>query len=171
MHALWARGQGSALLHDDGRRAEVQAGALTLALAALLVGLALSAAPVQAASTTRGLPRLLTQFGGSTFAVRPATVVPFVDGGMVIGKLGKRGGSIHWREWTTSNASGSATLWIDNGIPNMAQGTFYSYSATIHVYRVRNGRFTRMTVRYHQSGKQRTKTWALGELSPTSYTW
>jgi hypothetical protein len=90
--------------------------------------------------------------------VRPATIAFTQDGSIFIGKLGKRGSSIHWSSWTTSNAYGAGTLWIDNGIPSMTAGTYHSYSATIHAYRVRSGLFTRMTVRYRKSGKQ--KTWA-----------
>lgn len=164
----------------------MRAGTLTVTLATLLVGLALTAAPAPAVlgSATvaptptatldlrlSGLPVLLTEFGTAAFAVRPATVVPYVDGGMVIGKLVKHGGRIHWHTWSSSSASGAGTLWIDNGIPDMASGTYHGHSATVHAYRVRDGRFTRLTVRYRESGKHETKTWALGKLTSTTYSW
>jgi hypothetical protein len=36
--------------------------------------------------------------------------------------------------------------WIDNFIPDGAEGTFHAFRASVHVYRPRGGIFTRMTV-------------------------
>ncbi len=139
-----------------------------LVLLAVVMGLLLAIATPAFASG--GRPRLLTVDYGSTFAVRPATITPTGDGSGVIGRLGKRGRSIHWSSWTTSNAYGTGTLWIDNGIPNVAEGTYHGYGATVHAYRVRDGRFTRMTVRYRKSGK--AKLWALAlQKSSPGYVW
>jgi hypothetical protein len=123
------------------------------------------------AGTARSRPRLLKEDFSARFAVRPATVIPTGDGSIVIGKLGKRGHHIHWHVWNASKAYGVATVWVDNGIPTVAQGTFHGFGGTVSAYRVRNGRFTRLTVHYRKAGK--LKTWALSleHLGKPGWTW
>jgi len=99
-------------------------------------------------------PRLLSADFGNSFAIRPATVTPSGDGTFEIGNLGtQHGHDIRWRVWSASKAYGTGTVWIDNGIPNAAQGTFHGYRGSISASRVRGGRFTRMTVRWQQNGR------------------
>jgi hypothetical protein len=126
---------------------------------------------VTLAATTSTLPRLLTEDFSTSFAVRPTTIFPTGDGSIVIGKLGKRGHDIRWHKWTTSRAYGLATVWIDNGIPNVAQGTFHGYSGSINASRVRDGRFTRMTVRCRKGGKLRAWSLTLKHLGTPGWTW
>ena len=116
-------------------------------------------------------PGLLTEDFSTTFAVRPATLLPTGDGSIVIGKLGQRGHHVRWHYWYSSKAYGKATVWVDDGIPTVATGTFHGYRSSIHASRVRHGRFTRMTVRYRKSGKIRTWKLALKRLGTTGWTW
>ena len=148
--------------------------AVRIALPALLVlvigcvGIAQAAAVVDthtahvtltATVTAATTPHLLTEDFSTSFAVEPASLFPTGDGSIVIGKLGKRGHHIHWHKWTASRAFALATVWVDNGIPSVAKGTFHGYRGSINASRVRDGHFTRMTVRYRQAGKLRS--WAL----------
>jgi hypothetical protein len=99
-------------------------------------------------------PRLLRDASGIHFAIRPATVIPSGDGTFLIGNLyTHRGHPIHWRVWSARKAYGVGTVWIDNGIPNEALGTFYGYHGSVTATRVRGGRYTRMTVRWKQNGR------------------
>lgn len=99
-------------------------------------------------------PTLLKEESSNSFAIRPATVVPSGDGAFLMGKLYKtgRGHAIRWQSWSSSKAHGIGTVWIDNGIPNEAQGTFFGHAGSISASRVRGGRFTRMTIRWEQGG-------------------
>jgi hypothetical protein len=97
-------------------------------------------------------PHLLRQTYSSSFAIRPATVIPSGDGALLIGNLYKhRGHAIRWRTWSARAAYGVGIVWIDDGIPNEALGTFIGYRGSISVSRVRGGLFTRMTIRWLQS--------------------
>ena len=53
----------------------------------------------------------------------------------------------------------------------MAEGTYYGYSATLHAYRVRDGRFTRMTLRYRRNDSEQTRTWVFRKDSWRGYDW
>jgi hypothetical protein len=100
-------------------------------------------------------PGLLKDTFSNTFAIRPATVIPVGDSSFLIGKLFKthRGHAIAWSEWSARKAYGVGTVWIDNGIPNEAQGTFHGYAGSIDARRSRGGHFTRMTVSWQQGGR------------------
>ena len=121
--------------------------------------------------TAKSMPRLLKEDFSSRFRVRPATLDPTGDGSIVIGKLAKRGHHIHWHVWNGVKAYGVATVWVDNGIPNVAQGTFHGFGGTVHAYRVRDGRFTRLTVHYRKAGKLKTWSLALKHLGKPGWTW
>ncbi len=95
-------------------------------------------------------PQLLKDSFGS-FAVRPSTVVPSGDGSFLIRH-------IRWSSWRTAKAFGLATVWIDNGIPNEAQGTFYRYPGSVVATRVRGGDYTRLTVHWRQNGHRHAET-------------
>jgi IPT/TIG domain len=95
-------------------------------------------------------PLLLKDEGGD-FATRPATVTPSGDGSFFIAGA-RRGHGIRWRSWSAARAYGLATVWIDNGIPEMARGTFHGYHGSITATRARSGRFTRMAVRWEKKG-------------------
>jgi len=100
-------------------------------------------------------PGLLKDTFSNTFAIRPAMVIPVGDSSFVIGRLFKtgRGQAISWPLWSAAKAFGVGTVWIDNGIPNEAQGTFHGYPGSIDARRSRGGHFTRMTVSWTQGGR------------------
>jgi hypothetical protein len=123
------------------------------------------------ASTAQSLPRLLREDFSSRFRVRPVTLDPTGDGSIVVGKLATRGHHIHWRVWNTVQAYGVATVWVDNGIPNVAQGTYHGFGGTLHASRVRDGRFTRLTVHYRVAGKLKRWSLALEHLGKQGWTW
>jgi hypothetical protein len=81
-------------------------------------------------------PRLLKVSFGA-FALRPATLAPSGNGTFNIGDLA---GHIHWRVWNARKAYGLGTVWIDDGIPNEALGTFHGYRGSVTAVRVRGGR-------------------------------
>jgi hypothetical protein len=112
-------------------------------------------------------PSLLTDAFGNTFAIRPATLVPSGDGSFLIGKLYSthRGRAIHWQFWRSSRAYGVGTVWIDDGIPDEARGSFYAYAGSVSASRVRGGRFTRMAVRWRQNGRTHRETLKLEDNS------
>ena len=112
-------------------------------------------------------PRLLKDSFG-TFAIRPASVVPSGDGSFGVGELG---GHLRWRVWNSGRAFGLGTVWIDNGIPNEAQGTFHGFRGSVTAFRVRGGRYTRMTVRWHQNGHKMAQALRLKQVHAGVWFW
>jgi hypothetical protein len=104
------------------------------------------------------LPVLATEFGRPK--VRPTTIDYTGDGSGIIGRLpsdehaaSKRPGSLHWTVWTNRRAAGSGTVWLKSCNPDCAASPFYSYPLTLTAGRVRNGHFTRLTLRYRYRGR------------------
>ena len=98
------------------------------------------------AGATAGTPRL---YAVTRFAVKPVGIGNITgDGSAFLGHIRGRSGAIRWSAWKTSGAEGTGKIWIDDCIPTTAQGIFHSHRAHVHASRVRNGHFTRMTVRY-----------------------
>ena len=120
------------------------------------VGSATSAKGVRAI----GGPRMLAYNASPDFVRRPATVVPFGNGAAIstiIGRLTKsRGNAIHWRMWNSSAARGRGTMWVNDGVPNIASGTWSGSAATLYAHRVVHGRYTRLTLSGRVDGKART---------------
>ena len=135
---------------------------LAFALTFALLIFALCAAPSQALTAgserTRdesplvarraAAPRLLIGMWSRSFKVRPKRIVNTGDGSSFIGYLLGRGGSIRWSKWTTSRAIGVGTYWINDGEPDMATGKLHPHRARLVASRVRNGRYTRLVVRF-----------------------
>ena len=112
-------------------------------------------------------PRLLrVSFG--RFALRPATLTPSGDGTFNVGDLG---GHIHWRVWNARKAYGLGTVWIDDGIPNEALGTFHGFPGSVTALRVRGGRYTRLTVHWLQNGHKKAEALKLTEAHAGSWFW
>ena len=104
------------------------------------------------------LPVLATEFGAPK--VRTTTIDYTGDGSGIIGRLpsdlraaSKRPGLLHWTMWTGSRAVGNGTVWLKSCIPFCAVSPFYSYPVTLTAGRVRNGHFTRLTLRYRYHGR------------------
>ena len=118
-------------------------------------------APASAIQANSGLPGLLVIEFSSSFTVRPAKIFLTMDGAFIVGGMHLKSGHIHWQTWNASTASGIGKMWINNGIPNIAQGTYYGHGATVYAFRVRHGHFTRLRVRYHLHGRVRTERYHL----------
>lgn len=113
------------------------------------------------AASSAALPGLLTLLGSNQFAVRPPVIGFTGDGTGYIGGSEGRGringknefGHIAWLTWTNQTATGTGALWIDNGVPNDAEGTFSSVPVKLRAFAPRHGHFTRLTSRYTESGE------------------
>jgi hypothetical protein len=98
-------------------------------------------------------PTLYTGGLGGKFVVRPGTILTMAGVTVLqsFGQMPNKGGRIQWRSWTNSVARGKGTLWTNDCTPTTADGTWHGRRTSVTVTRVRNGRFTRMTLRYRGS--------------------
>jgi hypothetical protein len=116
------------------------------------------------------VPRLLEGVYGR-FALRPATVDPGTSGPTLIGnRAGQRGHGIRWRMWSAGRAYGTGTVWCPVGTTLGFRG----YRGSISAYRVRHGRFTRMSLTWDKRGRTRRETLKLegvGGPSDAGYWW
>jgi hypothetical protein len=105
---------------------------------------ATASAPTQAAA----LPGLATDWAidPPQFAVKPSTINTSADG---TGALS----GITWTSWTASGAEGSGSIRLDNGVPNMAQGTVANVPVSIGLSDPVKGDFTVMTATDHAGNK------------------
>ena len=103
---------------------------------------------------------MLAYNASSEFVRRPATVVPFGNGAAIstiVGRLtATRGTPIRWRTWNNSAARGTGTMWVNDGVPDIASGTWSGRAAMLYAHRVVHGRYTRLTLRSRINGKART---------------
>ena len=76
-------------------------------------------------------------------------------------------GRIRWTRWTRSGARGHGAIWIDNGIPSDALGTFHPWMMRVRLWRSRHGVFTRMRLQYRYHGGTRVE-WLHAIHSPAS---
>jgi len=97
--------------------------------------------PTLTPTPSAALPTVPTNSGTdpSQVAVEPSTIDTSADGtGDITG--------ITWSSWTASSAEGSGSIALDNGVPNMAQGTVVNVPVSIALSAPANGSFTAMTV-------------------------
>jgi hypothetical protein len=129
---------------------------LQLALVGAIVALTIAARPAGAVLV---LPTELV--GKQALQVRPSVVDFTGDGSGYLGgftghrsfRRGPRAtlkwvGRLRWSKWTPADGIGSGAIWLDDGIPDEARGTFHPYAVTVHVFRPRNGVFTRLAFSY-----------------------
>ncbi|MDQ6745823.1 MAG: hypothetical protein M3Z27_07415 [Actinomycetota bacterium] len=57
-------------------------------------------------------------------------------------------GRLHWTTYNGKEGRAWGAVWIDDFIPDGASGTFRASKVTVHVYRPRDGVFTRLEFRY-----------------------
>jgi hypothetical protein len=150
-------------------------------VAGLVIGVALlvgaSCADGQAATP---LPRLLTEDGGKTFAIRPPHIVVSGDGAALIAgnaawigrnptphQLGSQFGRIEWLAWKANSANGIATFWLDNCKPDCAQGTYLPTSGIIAASDVHDGRFARLAF----VGGMKKYLFSLLRIAGSGYVW
>jgi hypothetical protein len=114
--------------------------------------------PIIAAASAASPPVLPTELVGKrALEVRPAAVDFTGDGtGILGGFTGQRTlpkaklkqvsqfGRLHWTTWDATDAHGTGAVWLDNGIPDEATGTFFSYAVEVRAFRPRYGIFTRL---------------------------
>jgi hypothetical protein len=109
---------------------------------------------------------LLTGEDGQ-FRVRPAVVGLSGDGTGFLGGFDGHGeshpghvnlhpGHMTWLTWTSHAATGSGALWVDDGIPNEAEGTFSAVPVKVRAFAPHDGHFTRLTLRYEKDGAKFT---------------
>lgn len=117
--------------------------------------------PEQFGSAHTGeLPGLLVSPWSWHFAVRPISIITAGDGSSIIGERPGRGGRIRWKTWSPTRAYGAGTFWINDGRPNMAQGTLHPHRATLKATRVRHGHYTSLTIRYRGG----SRGWDKGDI-------
>jgi hypothetical protein len=138
-------------------------------LALLGVALGFSSLPATAATPTpagartlarpSALPGLLEYWGGPA-RIRPKFLdITPTDGAAVTGPgTFRHPDAIRWTSWTSVSARGTGVLWIDTCEVSCAQGPEDRYRATLYAFRVRDGRFTRLTIAssYHSRYLPRT---------------
>ncbi len=147
----------------------------TPALAAVVVVSLVFAAA--AASLPRAPTGRMTDHG---LRVRPHDIGVTGDGTGILGGFTGRGsvrrpshinpwwaGHIHWTRWTRSGARGRGAIWIDNGKPSDALGTFRPWPMRVRLWRVRHGVFTRMRLQFRYHGKTEVE-WLHAVHSPAS---
>ncbi len=66
-------------------------------------------------------------------------------------------GRLKWSRWTPSQATASGAVWLNNGIPDDASGTFHPYAVTVHASRPIGGVFTRLSFRFRYHGQNLTE--------------
>ena len=148
--------------------------AITAAVLALVLA--------RAAVASGPLPRLLTEDFTTTFAVKPAQIVPSGNGTVVIGgptawsgrnpaphHPASQFGRISWTSWTATQATAVGVEWGDSGRPNTAEGTYLRANFNIVASRVRGGLFTRLTLTL-RNGNPGMEVFAL-QRAGAGYTW
>jgi hypothetical protein len=120
-----------------------------------LVGGAAVAVALAAPAIASATPRTPTEFGPAQ--VRPARIDYTGDGSAILGGFTRYGrlhksspladfGRLHWTVYDGREGRAVGADWIDDFVPDGAAGTFHPFQVTIHVYRLRHGIFTRMTI-------------------------
>jgi hypothetical protein len=124
---------------------------MTKLLAAALVALSTAAAaPAAASAATMPVSTSVC----TALTARPRTIGLSVDGsGFIAGyRSGPHSwstrdtGALRWTTWNANEGRAWGGLWLDDGVPNIAQGTMQVYHVNVHVYRPQDGMFTRMVV-------------------------
>jgi hypothetical protein len=134
-------------------------------------------------------PRPPTDLGGSQqLEVRPNVVEFTGDGtGLFGGFTGQKhvrrhgnglawAGRIHWSTWNGHEARGTGAVWLDNGIPNDASGTFTPHAVSLRASRPMGGVFTALAFRSSYQGKRYAGTLIAhlvpaSELGPSYWAW
>ena len=128
------------------------------AIASSLALIAVAVAVAPAAAGAR-LPAVLTQLK-PVFQVRPPVISYTGDGTGIVGGTdgtsAKHPGHLHWTIYNRHRGVGHGLLWLDDCLPNCAQGKFHSTPVTAYVLSPKQNRFRRLTLKYTYKGKQYT---------------
>jgi hypothetical protein len=118
---------------------------------AFSLALALAVPSVAAAR----LPAVLTEHN-PPFQVRPATIDYTGDGSAVVGGLNGTGprhlGRLKWTTYNKRRGAATGLLWINNCMPDCADGRFSSVRVSVHVFSPHSGHFRRLTLSYSYRG-------------------
>lgn len=134
--------------------------AVTCAIALLMLAAAAMPSP-SGARTGASAPKLLQgSYVANYFVARPAlmsfyspiarTFTSYITAPGITRSEFKHGrtGSIRWTE-SDRTARGTGEEWDDNCSPNCDRGTFEPVPVTLRAWRVRRGRYTRLSVTLH----------------------
>jgi hypothetical protein len=111
----------------------------------MIACVALLALPSLAAAS---VPKIFAGWGEpyTNSAVKPSHIGSFTgDGSAYFGNDPGKKGAVVWRTWNRREARARGKFWINDGIPDMAGGTFHGHWAKIRAYRVRSGHYTRFS--------------------------
>jgi hypothetical protein len=126
-------------------------------LAGGLAGLVVAAA-VPAAASAR-LPSVLTQLK-RPWQVKPAVIEYTGDGTGIVGGPNGTGtrhlGHIRWTTYNHRRAVGHGLVWLNDCLPDCADGTYHSAVVTMRVGSPKKHRFRRLTLTYTYQGKHYT---------------
>jgi hypothetical protein len=122
---------------------------------AMVCGLA-GALPASASGAT--LPGLLTGEPGKVFVVRPPEVAYTGDSTGFLGGFDGNGryrhdGHLKWSRWTATEALGTGAVWLDNCLPDCAQGKPSPYAVAVRAFDRQGNHYGRLTLRYRYEHK------------------
>ena len=132
------------------------------AMKSAIMAVAVLTATFAAGASAASLPVLPTELTGrQALEVRPSVIDFTGDGSGFLGGTTRRTsipkpqlktlhdfGRLHWSSWSRTDARATGAVWLDNGMPDEASGTFYRYSVEVRGFRPRNGIFTRLAFVY-----------------------
>jgi hypothetical protein len=120
----------------------------------LLGGLAFPAA------ATASLPKVLTQNPDRPFEVRPASIEYTGDGTAVVGgddgTSARHPGQLRWTKYTGRHGVAKGMNWINDCEPSCAEGDSDPVPVNVHVFSPKQGRFTRLTLKFTYQGRHFT---------------
>jgi hypothetical protein len=116
----------------------------------VLFGTLLLVAPAVAAAK---LPGVLT---GNRFVVRPSIIDYTGDASAIVGGGDGSGinhpGHLKWTTYNKRQGIATGTIWIDNCVPNCAQGRFTGSRVKVNAYSPSGGHFRRVKLTYNYQG-------------------
>jgi hypothetical protein len=119
----------------------------------MLIALSAGALLVTPAIAAARLPTVLTD---GRFVVKPSTIDYTGDFSALVG--GRDGTSIRhpghlkWSTYNKRQGIADGLLWVDNCLPNCAQGHFTSTRVHVNVYSPSKGHFRRLKLTYNYRG-------------------
>ncbi|MBV9451421.1 MAG: hypothetical protein JO345_36595 [Streptosporangiaceae bacterium] len=130
------------------------------AIAAVSVPLAVSAnaAPGTVSRPSAAAPKVAVYDCTNRPLVRPREFIVFCDSSRYLTKLS-------WTSWNATEATGTGLDYVDNCVPNCAQGKWSHQDAIVVLWRTRpvphhkgQSAYTKMTLLYPGSGRTETMT-------------
>lgn len=79
-------------------------------------------------------------------------------------------GHLRWIEWTSTQARAHGAIWLNNGEPSDARGTFFPVAVTVRLFRPVGNVFTRLAMDYVFRGKATKDVRHARDFPPSEYT-